>query len=200
MSSTALILASGSAIRAALLKQVRLPFEVVTARVDEVAIREALAADGAKPRDIADALAEAKARKVAGRHDSRIVLGADQVLVHQGEVLAKPESRDEAAAQLDRLAGQTHELLSAAVLYDQGEPIWRHITRARLTMHALTAAEIEAYLARTWPGVGDSVGAYKIEEEGLALFSDIQGDQATILGLPLLPLLSYLRLRGTYPA
>ncbi|NDV02779.1 Maf family protein [Pseudoroseicyclus tamaricis] len=200
MSSTALILASGSATRAALLTQVRLPFEVSPARVDEAAIRASLAADGAAPRDVADALAEAKARKASGRHPDRLVLGSDQVLVHDREILAKPESREQAAAQLARLAGQTHDLLSAAVLYEGGAPVWRHITRARLTMHALTPAEIEEYLSRTWPGVADSVGGYKIEEEGLALFSNIEGDQATILGLPLLPLLSYLRLRGTVRA
>ncbi|WP_373357012.1 nucleoside triphosphate pyrophosphatase [Pseudoroseicyclus sp. CXY001] len=198
--STALILASGSATRARLLAQVGLPFEPHPARVDEAAIRAALAAEGAPPRDIADALAEAKARKAAGRHPGRLVLGSDQVLVLVGEILSKPESREDAAAQLARLSGQTHELLSAAVLYEDSAPVWRHITRARLTMHALTPEEIEAYLARTWPGTADSVGGYKIEEEGLALFSDITGDHATILGLPLLPLLSYLRLRGRFPA
>ena len=166
------------------------------ARVDEEAIRQSLTAEGATPHDLADTLAEMKARRIADRHPDQLVLGADQVLDFGGSAWAKPETRDEAARQLGQLSGKTHRLLSAAVLYDRGQPVWRHVGVARLTMRPHSPAYLEGYLDRNWPGVADSVGAYKLEQEGVRLFSAIEGDYFTILGLPLLPLLSYLGQRG----
>ncbi len=191
-----LVLASTSAIRQQMLRNALVPFEVVPARVDEQAIRAALVAESAHPRDIADALADAKARKIGGRMPERLVLGCDQVLGLRGGLLEKPQTKQQARAQLESLRGQTHQLYSAAVLYAEGQPVWRHVGLARLVMRQVSDAFLDAYLARNWPGVGQSVGGYKLEEEGVRLFAQIQGDYFTILGMPLLELLNYLVLRG----
>ncbi len=153
-------------------------------------------AEGLAPRDVADALAEAKARKVAGSHPDAVVIGCDQVLDFRGRVWGKPESSDAARAQLTTLCGQRHALHSAVVLYHNAEPVWRHAAEVRLTMRAFSEAYLDDYLTRNWPGVQDSVGGYKIEGEGLRLFSAIEGDHFAALGVPLLPLLSYLSDRG----
>lgn len=166
------------------------------ARIDEAAVRAALLIEGATPRDLADTLAEMKARKIAERQPEALVLGADQVLALGEAVLGKAETLDEARHQLSALRGRTHMLISAAVLYDRGEPIWRHAATARLTMRNFGDAWREAYLGRNWPAIAASVGGYQIEAEGVRLFETIEGDHFTILGLPLLPLLSYLGRRG----
>ncbi|SDX88853.1 Maf family protein [Citreimonas salinaria] len=194
-----LILASGSEIRRRMLESAGLTLEIESPRVDEESIRAAVALEGASPRETADTLAEVKAAKVAGRRPEARVLGCDQVLDIDREGLAKPSTRDEAAAQLRRLRGKTHRLLSAAVLFEGAEPVWRHVGVARLTMRPVSDAFIEAYLDRNWPGVATSVGAYKIEEEGARLFAHVQGDLFTIQGLPLFALLNFLTDRGTIP-
>jgi septum formation protein len=191
-----LILASGSEIRLHLLRSAGLDVHAQVARIDETLIRAGLAAEKAHPRDIADTLAEMKAARIAAKAPDALVLGCDQVLEFRHEVWGKPETRDEAAAQLSALRGQTHRLLSALVLFDAGEPIWRHIGEARLTMRHFSDAFLEGYLDRNWPQIGHSVGGYKLEEEGIRLFDRIEGDHFTILGLPLLPLLTYLGTRG----
>lgn len=195
-----ILLASSSSIRLQLLRAAAIPVEVRPARIDEDAVRIALEAEGATPRDLADALAEMKARKIAEREPRALVLGCDQVLEFHGKVHGKPESPENVLQQLRDLRGQTHRLLSAAVLYEDATPIWRHIGEARLTMRAVSDAYLEDYVARNWDSIRHAVGCYKLEEEGVRLFSAIQGDHFTILGLPLLPLLSYLSDRGVIPA
>lgn len=193
-----LILASSSSARHSMLHNAGLHVESHPPRIDEDAIRTSLMGENAKPRDIADTLAEFKARKVAQQYPTALVLGSYQILSLDGKIFNKPSNRDEAAQQLARLSGKTHELFSAAVIYEQDKPVWRHVGRAKMTMHNLSAAEIDAYLTQAWPSVKSSVGAYHAESIGAQLFTQIEGDWFTVLGLPLLEVLSYLRLRGKF--
>lgn len=188
-----LTLASASRGRSLLLDQIGISHVQRPVRIDESAIRDALVHEGAKPRDIADALAEFKALKA---DQTGLTLGCDQILALKSEIFAKPRDRQEAAEHLARLSGQTHHLYSAAVIYEDGAPVWRHVGVARMTMHHLTPAEIDSYLEKTWPDVADSVGAYHAESHGAQLFARIEGDWFSVLGLPLLEISSYLRLRG----
>ena len=190
------ILASGSEIRAQMLRQSGVDFDVQVARVDEQMIREALVADGALPRDIADALAESKARKVAQKNYNAFVIGCDQVLEFNGNLLSKPKSPDEAIDQIIAMRGERHTLLSAAVIYNEGKPIWRHVGQVRLRMRDATDAYISGYVERNWDSIQNSVGGYKLEEEGVRLFHSVEGDYFNVLGMPLLPLLAFLTLRG----
>lgn len=191
-----LILASGSTIRAQMLSNARVPFESVKPRVDEEMIRRGLEAEGATPRDIADALAEGKARKISAKRPGALVLGCDQVLDFKGEIFSKPVDVEQARAQLMRLRGERHMLLSAAVIYQDGAPLWRSVGVVRLYMRAFSDDFLDAYLARNWESIRHSVGGYKLEEEGVRLFEKIDGDYFTVLGMPLVEILSYLTLRG----
>jgi septum formation protein len=194
--SIPIVLASGSEIRARLLRQAGLDPEIRPARVDEAAIKDALASEGASPRDTADTLAEFKARRIGDARPEALVIGCDQVLAVDGVVLSKPDSREDAADQLRLLSGKTHMLLSAVVIFEDQRPVWRHVGQVRLTMRTLSDPFIESYLVRNWPSVGTSVGGYKLEEEGVRLFSRIDGDYFTVLGMPMLELLTYLAVRG----
>ena len=193
---TPLVLASASEVRATLLRNAGLTFEVAPTRVDEEALRAALAEEGASPRDQADALAELKALRVSGKRPDALVIGSDQILEYQGVIFSKPRNEADAAEHLRRLRGQTHRLLSAVVVCRGGEPIWRHVGVARLTMAEFSDGYLADYVARNWQSIRHSVGCYKLEEEGVRLFSRIEGDYFTILGLPLIELLTWLRIRG----
>jgi septum formation protein len=194
-----ILLASQSPARRAMLAAAGVAFEAVAPHVDEAAIRDAMA--GAPPRDIADALAETKARKLSARYPGALVLGADQVLVtHDGALLEKPLTRAGGAAQLRRLAGQQHQLISAAVIVENGQSVWRKVDVARLTMRPLSDSFIDAYLDVEGEDVLHCVGTYRIEARGAQLFSRISGDHFTVQGMPLFALLDYLRLRGVLAA
>jgi len=194
--STHIVLASGSAIRAQLLRQAGIPFEVHHPRVDEQAVKASLLGEGAPPRDIADALAELKARKVSAKSPGSLVLGCDQVLDFEGNLLSKPVSTDQALEQLSAMRGKRHMLLSAAVICRDGEPIWRHVGQVRLLMRGSSDAYLHGYVERNWDSIQHAVGAYKLEEEGVRLFSTIDGDYFNVLGLPLMELINYLALQG----
>jgi septum formation protein len=188
-----LILASASPSRAAMLRSAGLEFSVQPARVDESEIKLALRAEGAAPSDAAMALAELKAQRVSPSADGDFVIAADQMLVCDGRWYDKPESLPAAREQLLALRGRTHELVSAVVLARGGGIIWRHVDVARMVMRNFSEDFLDAYLAQAGDGVLSSVGAYQLEGLGVQLFSRIQGDFFTILGLPLLPLLDILR-------
>lgn len=191
-----LVLASSSGIRRQMLENAGVSFEVSLPRVDEDAVRQSLLAEAASPRDIADALAELKARKVSTRMPEALVLGCDQVLSFDGQIMAKPSSRDAAEQQLRQLRGARHQLLSAAVIYEDGQPLWRFVGTVRLQMRDFSDSFLTAYLDRNWPDISNSVGGYKLESEGVRLFTRVDGDYFTVLGMPLLEILSYLTLRG----
>jgi len=191
-----IILASGSAIRAQMLVQAAVSHSVQVARVDEEMIKASLIAEGAMPRDIADALAEMKASKISDKNPGALVLGCDQVLEHRGNLLRKPENPAHAIEQLTGLRGDRHTLLSAAVIYEDGKPLWRHIGVVRLRMRDASDVYLEDYVRRNWNSIRHAVGGYKLEEEGVRLFSRIEGDYFNVLGMPLLEILNYLTLRG----
>jgi len=191
-----IVLASGSEIRAHLLRQAGIEFETDVPRLDEQAIKAALLAEEAPPRDIADALAEAKARKISGKHPGKLVLGCDQVLDFEGKILSKPANEEVAFSQLKEMCGKRHMLLSAAVIYRDGEPVWRHVGQVRLVMRRCSDAYLEDYVSRNWDSIRHAVGAYKLEEEGVRLFASIEGSYFNVLGLPLMELISYLGLQG----
>lgn len=191
-----LVLASASSIRAQILKNAGLAFETYPAKIDEELLIMSLKAENANGRDISDALAEEKAKKVSNKYPDSIVLGCDQVLEFENTIFSKPVTEQEAVEQLSRLSGQSHRLLSALVLYEAGKPVWRHIGLVNMTMRNLSDTYIRNYVSRNWQSIRHSVGAYKLEEEGVRLFSKIEGDYFTILGLPIIELLTYLEMRG----
>lgn len=191
------ILASASPVRAHLLRAAGLDIVVEPARVDEEAVRESL--HGAPARDVADALAELKARKVSLSHPGALVIGADQVLAFFGEIISKCPDMAAARALLKRLSGHEHELISAAVLGKEGGIIWRHCASVKMVMRPLSDAFVDSYLSAMGETVLESVGGYRFEGEGVQLFSHYAGDYFSILGLPLVPLLAALRDQGVLP-
>ena len=190
-----LILASRSRWRRALLVAAGLEAEITPSGVDEDAVKEQFPMD-APDAELPMTLAELKARQVAADHPEALVLGADQILTCDGKRFDKPADAAAAAAHLRAFSGRTHSLVTAAVIMHQGQRIWHVVERAHLTMRPLTEAYIEGYLAAELPEILETVGAYRLEGRGVQLFEKIDGNYFTILGLPMLPLLAFLRQRG----
>ncbi len=193
---TSVILASGSEIRAKLLKNAGVSFDVEIARIDETAIIASLKQEDAKPHDVVDMLAEYKAARVAAKYPESLVIGCDQILVCDKQIYEKVDTLDAAREKLTSLRGKAHQLMSAVVIFEEGKPVWRHIGRAQLIMRDFSDEFIDGYLERNGTDILNSVGCYKLEEEGAQLFTRIQGDYFTILGIPLLEVLGFLRTRG----
>ncbi|HTR86704.1 MAG TPA: Maf family nucleotide pyrophosphatase [Reyranella sp.] len=196
MPSPTLILASASPSRAKLLANAGLRFDVETSGVDEAEMTRSLLAQRSSPQGIAEALAEMKALRVSSRHPQAMVVGGDSTLAVQGRLFDKPPTMEAARKQLLALRGQTHELFSSVVVARGGTRLWHWNERARLTMRNFNEPFLDAYLARAGEDVLTSVGAYQLEALGAHLFSRVDGDYFTILGLPLLPLLSFLAGHG----
>ena len=194
-----LVLASRSASRRAMLTAAGVEHEAVSPGVDEDAAKASLR--DLSPRDLADALAELKAVKVSGRMPGRLVLGGDSLVVlADGRLLDKPETREVAAEHLRAMSGGVHDLHSAAVLAEDGRPVWRVVDRARLHVRVLSPQFIDWYLDREWPAIAGCVGCFRLEALGPQLFARVEGDSFTVLGLPLFPVLDALRMRGVVPA
>ena len=193
---TEIILASASPWRAKMLRDAGLAIDAEAADIDERAVDAPLREANLPPEDIALILAEAKAGDVSARHPGAIVIGADQVLDFDGEIFFKPETIEQARVNLLALRGRPHQLHSAIVCVRDGAPIWRHLASATLIMRDFTPEFLGHYLARIGENALQSVGSYQIEGEGIQLFEKIEGDHFTIIGLPLLPLLAFLRQEG----
>ena len=189
-------LASQSKARQEMFRNAGVVFEAKPARIDEEMITASLLADQAKPHDIADALAEYKALRVVGSDPTGLVIGSDQVLVCDKKVYSKARTMDEARAKLQELRGKPHQLLSAAVIFEDGKPVWRTLGRAQLFMRDFSDAFLDDYLEQSGNEILSSVGCYFLEGRGVNLFSRVQGDYFTVLGFPLLDVLEFLRSRG----
>ena len=194
------VLASASRARLAMLENAGVACTVQPASIDEMELTRGLAAEGASPSEIAEALADLKARRISRRVGDAMVIGADQVLDCDDALYAKPADRAAAAAHLQTLSGRTHRLTSAVVCARGGERLWHHIDSAKLTMRSLSPAFIEGYLEQMGDRVLSTVGGYEIEGLGAQLFTRVQGDFFTILGMPLLPLLGFLRVHDLVPS
>lgn len=192
----ALVLATASSARRAVLAAAGLRFTAEAAAVDEAAIKESARAEGIPADDAALMLSDAKAARVLRRHPEALVIGADQMLVLGERWFDKPEDMAGARAHLQALRGQRHVLVTAMVAWRGGARVWQHVAKPTLTMRDFSDAFLEAYLAAEGETILSSVGAYRLEGLGPHLFSRIEGEHSAILGLPLLPLLDFLRGHG----
>ena len=191
-----LILASASPSRRQLLSNAGLRFAVEPSGIDEEEVTLSLKGEKAGVEDIATTLAEMKAVRVSSRHPQALVIGADSTLACESRLFDKPATLADARRQILSLAGKTHELCSSVVVARNGVRLWHHAERGLLTMRPMSERFVDAYLARAGQAVCASVGAYQLEGLGAHLFSRIEGDYFTVLGLPLLPLLSFLSEHG----
>jgi septum formation protein len=191
-----LILASASPYRRRMFENAGVAFSVVPADVDEASLKRRLAGKAQPAAAVADALARAKAQDVSARYPDAMIIGADQILAVDNELLDKPGDLAAARAQLERLRGRTHRLLSAVALAQGGDILWTHVGEAVLTMREFSPGFLDRYLAHAGASLCQIVGAYEIEGLGIQLFERVEGDHFTIIGLPLVPLLTELRSRG----
>lgn len=190
------VLASASPARAEILRRAGVRCEPDTAAIDEEEIKRAMRAEGRTAAAVAEVLAELKAQRVSRHHPGALVIGADQMLDCAGVWFDKPVDTDHARAHLRALRGRTHELISCVCVVQDNERLWHYLGRAKLTMRPFTDEFLDNYLAAAGPVVIESVGAYQLEGRGAQLFSKVEGDYFTIIGLPLLALLDFLRNHG----
>lgn len=193
------VLASGSRPRARMLANAGVPFTASAASVDEEAIKASMQATGADVADVAELLAATKAQQVSRNHENSLVIGADQMLACDGEWFDKPANPLAARNQMEKLRGRTHELISAVCVVRDGDVLWHHIERARITMRPFSDAFTDQYIDKMGENISATVGGYELEGLGVQMFSRIEGDYFTILGMPLLPLLDFLRGHGVIP-
>ena len=183
-------------MRKELLEKSNISFVSVKPNIDEDAVKSSLLVENYSPRDIADALAELKASKISLKTPDSLVLGCDQILEFEGALLEKPPSKDLAVQQLMKISGKKHIAYSAAVIFENSKPIWRFVGKADLLLKSNSEEYISDYVSRNWDSIKHSVGGYKIEEEGCRLFSKINGDYFSILGMPLIEIINFLCIRG----
>ena len=190
-----IILASGSAIRKQILDGAGLNYEVIVKPVDEAAIKDSMLAENSRLQDIADALAEAKALRVSRQTDG-FVIGADQIMVMNNQLFDKPKDLGEARERLLSMRGKRHELIGAVVICENGRPVWRHLSKTKLWVREFSNEFLDWYIEQEGEALMKSVGAYRFEGPGAQLFEKVEGGFFAILGLDLLPVLDYLRVRG----
>ena len=193
-----LIIASKSETRQRILSCAKIVTKTISPRIDEDSITKSLVVEKVTPRDIADALAEHKAKKVSTKNPGTRVLGCDQILAFEGEVFGKPESAYALKRMLRRFSGQTHYLITANVIYKNAKPIWRHVAISHMTMYPITEAEIESYVSEAWPDVQHTAGGYYFEQNP-HLFSKIKGNWFDIMGLSIEPIVKFLNQQTTEP-
>ena len=195
-----IVLASESKTRQSILRQAGVEFDVKPARIDEEAIIKSLLTDGATTNDIVDALAEYKALRVAGSNPDGLIIGSDQISACEKKIYSRAQNMEQAKTTLKELRGKSHQLLSAAVIFEDGKPVWRTVSRAQLFMRNYSDEYLDDYLEYCGSDILSSVGCYFLEDKGVNLFSRIQGDYFTVLGFPLLDVLEFLRNRGVIPS
>ena len=191
-----IVLASKSPIRSLLLEKAGIEFSTVDPAIDEREVKLSYISNNYPTRDIADVLADMKARKISNRFPNSIVIGCDQILDFNSKILSKAIDQDELIHQLKQLQGNKHKLHSACVVYNAQKPEWRFIGSVGMTMRNLSDRYISKYVQDNWDGIKHSVGGYQIENSGISLFSKIDGDYFSVLGLPIIQLIGHLLNRG----
>jgi septum formation protein len=194
--TTDIILASKSKIRASLLKNAGVSYMVVDAGIDEEQVKLSYINEGYSPRDVADVLADMKAKKLSNRFPGKLVIGCDQILSFKDQIISKARNSNDLVHQLQTLEGNEHIVYSASVVYIDNKPEWRFIGSAKMTMRNLSHKFISKYVEENWTKIQHSVGGYEIESSGVSLFSKVDGDYFSVLGIPLLQLIDYLINRG----
>lgn len=179
-----------------MLRSANVEFKVLVPQVDEDSLKTVMTAKQSPSSDIAEALADMKAREVSGKSRDAWVIGCDQVLEFGGQLVSKPTSCEQALEQLALMRGKRHDLYSAAVIHENGRDIWRKVGHVRLYMRAFSDSFLDGYVARNWNEIRHCAGGYQLEAEGLRLFERVDGDYFNVLGMPLLELLNFLVLRG----